>query len=64
MKDKLESMEKIDNYLNNIIEKKYENKNKNTRMVGLFNETAQAFLKNCPISENIIKIENELYKLR
>tara|TARA_R100000458_G_scaffold23150_1_gene20706 strand:+ start:2926 stop:3147 length:222 start_codon:yes stop_codon:yes gene_type:complete len=48
MKDKLESMEKIDNYLNNIIEKKY----KNTR------------LKNCPISENIIKIENELYKLR
>jgi len=48
IKERLESMEKIDDYLNNIIEKKY----KNTR------------LKNCPISENIIKIENELYKLR
>lgn len=52
MKDKLESMEKINDYLDNIIEKKFKNKNKNTR------------LKNCPISENIIKIEDELYKLR
>lgn len=55
IKDKLESMEKINDYLDNIIEKKYKNKNKNTRF------------KNCPISENIIniiKIEDELYKLR
>ena len=48
LKKRLESMEKIDDYLNNIIEKKY--KNKNTR------------LKNCPISENIINIEKEINK--
>ena len=43
-------MEKIDDYLNNIIEKNYKNKNKNTR------------LKNCFISENIINIEKEINK--
>ena len=50
IKKRLESMEKIDDYLNNIIEKKYKNKNKNTR------------LKNCPISENIINIEKQINK--
>ena len=50
IKERLESMEKIDDYLNNIIEKKY--KNKNTR------------LKNCPISENIINIEKEINNCR
>ena len=50
IKERLESMEKIDDYLNNIIEKNYKNKNKNTRQ------------KNCPISENIINIEKEINK--
>jgi F0F1-type ATP synthase membrane subunit a len=50
LKKRLESMEKIDDYLNNIIEKNYKNKNKNTRQ------------KNCPISENIINIEKEINK--
>ena len=50
IKERLESMGKIDDYLNNIIEKKYKNKNKNTRQ------------KNCPISENIINIEKEINK--
>ena len=50
IKERLESMEKIDNYLNNIIEKNY--KNKNTRQ------------KNCPISENIINIEKEINNCR
>ena len=50
IKERLESMEKIDDYLNNIIEKNYKNKNKNTR------------LKKCFISENIINIEKEINK--
>ena len=50
IKERLESMGKIDDYLNNIIEKNYKNKNKNTRQ------------KNCPISENIINIEKEINK--
>ena len=52
IKERLESMEKIDDYLNNIIEKNYKNKNKNTRQ------------KNCPISENIINIEKEINNCR
>jgi len=50
IKDKFQSMEKIDTYLDNIILKKDESKKENTR------------LKKCFISENIINIEKQINK--